>query len=100
MSYAEYERLLAALSDPDRDDGPDLPPEMRCDPGDVGVWAIWEGGPIKTAADASIAKVTRSWQRIRDAGGRPELGDGMLGRPVKPRSAEAARPVADRAGAL
>ena len=83
LAELEYERLLAVLSAPDYDDGPELPLDQQCDPDDPGLWVIWEGGPIKAGADLSGARANRAWQAIRDAGGHPERGDGM-----KPRGVE------------
>lgn len=88
MSLPEFERLLAVLSDPDYNDGPELPPDQQCDPDGPGLWVIREGGSIKAGADLSGARANRAWQAIRDAGGRPERGDGMFGRPVKARDVE------------
>lgn len=96
----ELERLLTALSDPDRDDGPELPAAQQCDPDDPGLWAIWSGGPIKAGHEASAARANRAWQRIRDTGGRPECGDGMFGEPAAPRGTEQVTPAGDWADAL
>lgn len=100
MSDPEFERLLAALADPDRDDGPELPAAQQTAPGDPGLWAIWEGGRIKAGHDLSAARADRAWRRLREQGHRPELGEGMFPEPEPVRQVERVVPAGVWAGAL
>lgn len=100
MSDLAFERLLAALSDPGRDDGPELPPEEQCDPDDPGLWAIWSGGPIKAGHDLSAARADRAWRLLREQGLRPELGEGLFADAEPVRPVERVVPAGDWAGAL
>lgn len=81
-SIEEFEALFSTPGY----DGEDL--DLGIDPDDPGVWVIWGHGRIKAGHDLSAARAARAWQAIRDAGGRPECGDGMFGNPVKPRTVE------------
>ncbi len=81
---AGFERLLAALSDPTRDDGPELPASQQPDPEDPGVWAISRGGPVKAGADLSAARCARWWREHPQGLPEPpagECGDGYGSRP-------------------
>lgn len=55
-------RLIAVFNSPDYDTGGPVPPEWETDPDDVGVWVIWEGGPLVASAKASAARCERWWR--------------------------------------
>lgn len=67
-AQAEYERVLAVLSDPDYDEGPELPPELQADLNDPGLWAIAPGGRVVWNQRLTCARFNRYW-RERHAGG-------------------------------
>lgn len=55
-------RLIALWEFLDYDTGGPVPPEWETEPDDLGVWAVWEGGPLAAGHEASARRCDRWWR--------------------------------------